>query len=130
MGNISIDLKLTRSEPAKSTKWNFETIVTQSPLSSSALVDRSAWCPRELAGRKPPRPIAVTKLLGVEGRPNRGEAIPLATGEPLYIEPGRANLEGERPPGGSGEEDRGGWPEPVYFFWVKVKEKMACERED
>lgn len=70
-------------------------------------------------------------VFGVEGRPNVGDTIPLAIGEgPLYIEPGRANLEGERPPGGSGEDERGGWPEPVYFFWVSVNEKMAWERED
>jgi hypothetical protein len=65
--------------------------------------------------------------LGVEGRPNGGEATRFAAGDdpPAYIEPGRTSLEGERPPGGSGEEDRGGWPEPVYFFCVKVREKMA-----
>ena len=50
---------------------------------------------------------------------------------PAYIEPGLANLEGERPPpGGRGDEDRGGIPEPVNFFCVKLREKMACERED
>jgi len=41
------------------------------------------------------------------------------------MEPGRASLEGERPPGGSGEDDRGGGADPVYFFCVRVKEKMA-----
>ena len=46
-----------------------------------------------------------------------------------YTEPGRARREGERPEGGRGEEERGG-DEPVYFFWVRVSEKMACERED
>ncbi len=45
-------------------------------------------------------------------------------------EPGRPIREGERPPGGSGEEDRGGGPLPVNFFWIKVKEKIACERDD
>ena len=61
--------------------------------------------------------------LGVEGRP---------VGDPglEYMDPGRANREGERPPGGRGEDERGGGPEPVYFFCVRVREKMACERDD
>ena len=123
----------TLSEPARSTKWNLETIVTQSPVSSSMLPARSPpiW-PRALAGRRLlPLPMAIAKL-GVAGRPIVGEATLLLAGEgpPAYIEPGRASLEGERPPGGRGDEDRGGCPEPEYFFCVKVREKMACDRED
>lgn len=48
---------------------------------------------------------------------------------PAYIEPGRASRDGERPPGGRGEEERGG-VEPVNFFCVSVRENMAWERED
>ena len=29
-----------------------------------------------------------------------------------------------------GDEERGGRPEPVYFLWVRVREKIACERDD
>lgn len=122
----------TRSDPAKSTKWNFETIVTHSPPSSSPPPFRSPVCPRALEGRRPPpRPIAETKL-GVEGRPPKvGDATRLApAAEDPYMDPGRARREGERPPGGSGEEDRGGGLEPAYFFCVSVREKIACERDD
>jgi hypothetical protein len=48
----------------------------------------------------------------------------------VYNDPGRARRDGERPPGGNGEDERVGTPEPVYFFWVSVKEKIACERDD
>ena len=68
-------------------------------------------------------------MLGVPGRPNVGEETRLP-GEPARMEPGRARREGDRPLGGSGEEERGGGPEPLYFRWTRVKEKMACERED
>lgn len=68
--------------------------------------------------------MAIAKL-GVEGRPNVGEAAP-----PAYTEPGRANLEGDRPVGGKGEDDLGGCPEPVNFFCVKVRENIAWDRED
>ena len=43
---------------------------------------------------------------------------------------GRASLDGERPEGGRGEDDLGGGPEPTYFFWINVREKIACERDD
>ncbi len=108
--------------------------MTHSPRSSSErTVNRSLWCPRALEGRKLPRPIADAKLFGVEGRPEVGEATRLLAGDeppPEYKDPGRVSLEGDRPAGGSGEEDRGGCPDPVYFFWVSVKEKIACDRED
>lgn len=70
--------------------------------------------------------------LGVEGRPRGGDETRLAPPGLEYIEPGRASLEGERPPGGRGECERGGKDEeePVYFFWVNVREKMACDRDD
>lgn len=106
--------------------------VTHSPASSSMLLDRSPpiW-PRALAGRRLlPLPIATAKL-GVDGRPIVGEATLLVgEGPPAYIEPGRASLDGERPPGGSGEEDLGGFPEPVNFFCVRVSENIAWDRED
>jgi hypothetical protein len=73
--------------------------------------------------------MAATKL-GVEGRPNVGDATRVPDAGVAYIDPGRANLEGERPPGGRGEDDLGGSPDPVYFFCVRVREKIACERED
>lgn len=66
--------------------------------------------------------MAAAKLFGVPGRPRVGE---LTRGPEAYIEPGRVSREGERPLGGSGEEERGRGFEPVYFFWVKVREKMA-----
>lgn len=70
--------------------------------------------------------MAAAKL-GVAGRPKVGED----TLEECTVELGRASRDGERPPpGGSGEEDRGGAPPPTYFFCVKVKENMACDRED
>ena len=53
-------------------------------------------------------------MLGVPGRPNVGEEMRLP-GEPARMEPGRARREGDRPLGGSGEEERGGGPEPLYF---------------
>lgn len=85
--------------------------------------------PRELAGLAPPRAIAEWKL-GVGGRPKVGEET-LAPGPPApYTEPGRASLDGERPVGGNGDDERGGGPEPVNFFWVRVKEKIACDRDD
>lgn len=68
--------------------------------------------------------------LGVAGRPNVGEEKRLVVEEPYIVDPGRAMREPGRPPGGSGEEERGGGFEPEYFFWVSVKEKMACERDD
>lgn len=55
---------------------------------------------------------------------------PVAELEVPYTDPGRASLEGERPLGGKGDDDRGGAPEPVNFFCVKVREKMAWDRED
>lgn len=71
--------------------------------------------PRALEGRKPPRPIAEAKL-GVPGRPGVGEEALLPAVEVLlYIEPGRASREGERP-GGRGELERGGCPVPTNFF--------------
>jgi hypothetical protein len=83
-----------------------------------------------LAGRSPPLPIPEAKL-GVDGLPKVGEeTLPLEGC--CIIDPGLARRDGERPPGGSGEEERVGGPvpEPVYFFWVKVRENMACERDD
>ena len=41
------------------------------------------------------------------------------------MDPGRASRDGERPLGGRGEGDRGGGPDPLYFFCVRVKEKIA-----
>lgn len=73
--------------------------------------------PRELAGLSPlPLPMAAWKL-GVDGRPIVGDDTlgPVGDDPVLYKEPGRARREGERP-GGRGEEERGGRPEPVYFF--------------
>lgn len=83
-----------------------------------------------LAGLSPPLPIPEAKL-GVEGRPKVGEET-LPPEGCCIIDPGRARRDGERPPGGSGEEERVGspMPDPVYFFWVKVKENIACERDD
>jgi hypothetical protein len=70
--------------------------------------------PSALEGLKPlPLPIAEAKL-GVAGRPNVGDATVFPA--PVYVDPGRVNRDGERPPGGSGEEERGGGPEPVYFL--------------
>lgn len=54
----------------------------------------------------------------------------VAVGPPAYIDPGRWSREGDLPPGGAGDGDLGGCPVPVNFFWVKVREKMAWERED
>lgn len=74
--------------------------------------------------------MAVWKL-GVAGLPMVGDDT-LALLEPIlvYNDPGRARRDEERPPGGNGEDERGGKPEPVYFFWVSVREKIACERDD
>jgi hypothetical protein len=108
-----------------------DTIVVHSPPSSSSCLLSGGRRPRELAGRSPPpRPIATWKL-GVDGLFIVGDDT-LAFGElPLvYNDPGRARRDGERPPGGNGEDERVGTPEPVYFFWVSVKEKIACERDD
>lgn len=86
--------------------------------------------PSELAGLEPPRPIADAKL-GVPGRPNVGEETRLPLPFEYMVEAGLASLEGERPPpGGRGELERGGAPEPVNFFWIRVREKMACDRDD
>ena len=74
------------------------------------------------------RPIA-DGMLGVPGRPNVGEETRFPD-EPARMEPGRARRDGDRPFRGRGEEDRCGRPEPLYFRWMRVKEKMACERED
>jgi hypothetical protein len=49
---------------------------------------------------------------------------------PYIVDEGRARRDGDLPPGGRGDDEREGRPEPVYFFWDNVKEKMACERED
>jgi hypothetical protein len=57
--------------------------------------------------------------LGVAGLPNVGDAtrLPAPAAElPEYTEPGRASREGDRPAGGKGDDERGGAPEPVYFF--------------
>ena len=51
-------------------------------------------------------------------------------GEFANMDPGRARREGERPAPGRGEGERCGWPEPVYLRWVRVREKIACERDD
>lgn len=60
----------------------------------------------------------VEAKLGVDGRPNVGEEARLAAVlGPVIRDPGRARREGERPVGGSGDEDRTGGAElPVYFF--------------
>ena len=83
--------------------------------------------PSELAGR-PPLAMAEWKL-GVAGRPNVGDATREAEFWPI-TEPGRPIRDGERPPGGIGEDERGGGPLPVYFLCVSVREKIACERDD
>ena len=123
---------LTRSEPARSTKWNFEVTVTHSPLPLPSCPPFRAMSgdknPRELAGRLP-LAIADWKL-GVPGRPNVGDETRPPGGLEPMTEPGRPMRDGERPPGGTGEDARGGGPLPVYFFWTRVREKMACERED
>lgn len=124
-------VRLTRSEPAKSTKWNFDTIVIQSPLSScsggAAILSRLSGGrrPKELAGLAPPLDAIPDVKLGVEGRPNAGELRP-ADGC-CIIEPGLVRRDGERPPGGSGDDERvdGGPPDPVYFFCVSVNENIA-----
>lgn len=51
--------------------------------------------------------------LGVPGRPKVGEDT-LVDG--CIVELGLASLEGDRPPGGRGDDDRGGGPDPTYFF--------------
>jgi hypothetical protein len=65
--------------------------------------------PIALAGLRPPPLPRAEANPGVDGRP----ATVL---EPVYIDPGRASRDGDRPPAGSGEEERGGGPEPLYFF--------------
>ena len=53
--------------------------------------------------------------VGVPERPKVGEDI-LGPGTP-NVEPGRAIRDGERPPpGGNGDDERGGRFDPVYFF--------------
>jgi hypothetical protein len=104
----------TLSEPAKSTKWNLETTVAHSPVSSSMLSRESPERkPSALEGLNPPLPIADAKL-GVGGRPDVDEAT--EDPAPVYMDPGRASRDGERPLGGRGDDDRGGGPEPVYFL--------------
>lgn len=87
----------------------------------------------ELAGRKPlARFIAVAKL-GVPGLPKVGLPTLADEGLPTYIDEGRANREVVGEVGGMGLvrplEAREGIV-PVYFFCVRVKEKMACDRDD
>jgi len=85
-------------------------------------------CPSALAGRKPPPPRLIAEAkLGVDGRPGVGEETLLLVGEgpPAYIDPGRANLEGDRPAGGRGDDDLTEGTEPEYFFCVRVREKIA-----
>lgn len=125
----------TRSEPAKSTKWNFETTVTHSPPEASPVSLEAPFRPisgdskpRELAGR-PPRAMAEWKL-GVAGRPNVGEETLLLLPAGPITEPGRPIREGDLPPGGRGDDERGGGPLPVNFFCISVNEKIACERDD
>jgi hypothetical protein len=104
--------------------------VTHSPGSSSWLRASPGCRPSALADRiPPPLPLADTKL-GVAGRPKVGEDILAPPAGPEYMDPGRARREGERPPGGSGDEERGGGPEPLYLFCVSVREKMAWDRDD
>jgi hypothetical protein len=85
-------------------------MVTQLPASASVIFERvSLECPSALAGlNPPPLPMAAAKP-GVVGRPNVGEAalalLPFA--EDVYNDPGRARRDGERPPGGNGDEERG-----------------------
>jgi len=78
--------------------------------------------PNALEGRKVPLCMAEAKL-GVPGRLSVGEVTRFAP--PANIEPGRARREGDRPVEGKGEDDRGGGPEPVYFFCVRIREKIA-----
>lgn len=87
-------------------------------------MERSPAWPRALAGRSPPPLDTAVVRLGVDGRPNAGEVTRLEEFGPAYIEPGRANLDGDRP-GGSGEDERGGGVAPVNFFCVRVSEKIA-----
>lgn len=56
--------------------------------------------------------------LGVDGRPKVGEDTRLPEDEGGIMELGRARRDGERPPGGKGDEERaeGLGPEPVNFF--------------
>lgn len=101
-----------------------------SPPSSSTLLRLSLVCPSALLGRRPPPlPMAAAKL-GVAGRVPVGEATRELPGPAPYTEPGRARREGERPFEGRGDEERGGGPEPTNLRWVRVREKMAWERED
>jgi hypothetical protein len=108
---------LTRSLPARSTKWNLDTTVVQSPLPSSTSGLRGR-IPRELAGLMLlpfARDMAAAKL-GVGDRPKVGEETRVA-GDPACIDPGRISLEGD-PFEGMGEllPVRGGELEPENFF--------------
>lgn len=80
----------------------------------------------------PPLPMPEVKL-GVDGRPKVGEDTRLPEDEGGIMELGRARRDGERPPpGGRGDEERAGGlgPVPVNFFWVRVREKIAWDRDD
>lgn len=124
-----ICIALTRSDPAKSTKWNLDTTVVHSPApgSSSMLkLASGARRPSELAGLSPPR-----VEVGVPGRDGIERRLAGDAGWFANMEPGRARRDGERADVlGSGEVERGGGPDPANFFCVRVREKMACERED
>ena len=130
MASLPDHRRHTLSEPARSTKWNLDTTVVHSPGPSSSGVPGRPFWPSELPGRPPPRPIAVAKL-GVCGRPKVGELTRLLV--PMDTEPGRAirdTLGGdrgvERPP----ELPPLALPAPECLRWMRVKEKMACERDD
>jgi hypothetical protein len=111
-----IDL-LTLSDPARSTKLNLETTVTHSPSPLCSSGRLSTFTPSELAGRRP----GVRWKLGV---PGLDMGIDKREDAPGNIDPGLVSREGDRP-GGSGEAERGGAPEPVNFRCVRVREKIA-----
>lgn len=71
-------------------------------------------------------------IVGVAERPNVGDDTRDAAVDVgcVYIDPGRVSRDGDRPLAGFGEFDRGGGPDPFHFFCVKVREKMACDRDD
>ena len=101
--------------------------MTHSPCSSSAgpcpLPPSGERNPRELAGL-PPLFIA-DENVGVAEHPNVGEdTLGPVPGAP-NVEPGLAMRDGDRPPGGKGDGERGGIPDPVNFFCVNVSEKIA-----
>lgn len=73
--------------------------------------------------------MALLKL-GVPGLPNVGDETRFPEAPPCMVEDGRARRDGDLPPGGNGEEERGGGLDPVYFLCVRVRENMAWERED